>query len=159
MTPARLRIAPRSRGLFRVRVELEEFLLDARCGKDISFLLETWRVDDHAEERWGAVKYVIKPRKRTETILQGGLLPDRLHLLGHVNPDVGAQRILLHIQRPGQPSLWEKLTLGPAASFDYELLDDMPAGQRPFRGNARVREFGVRNAHARVADAGVRKNP
>lgn len=129
VTPARLRIEPHARGLFRVRIELEEYLLDARCGKDIAFLLEAWRIDDHTETRWGAVKYVIKPRRRTETVLQGSVMSDRLHLFGYVSPDVGAQRILLHIQRPGLPSLWETLTLGPAASFDYELYEDMPSGQ------------------------------
>ncbi|MEO6712345.1 MAG: hypothetical protein ABIM89_02820 [Mycobacteriales bacterium] len=143
VTPARLRIAPRSRGLFRVRVDLDEALLDARCGKDVSFLLETWRVDDHSEQRWGAVKYVVKPRRRTTTTLLGGLMPERLHLVGHVSPDVGAQRILLHIQRPGQPSLWEELTLGPASTFDYELLEAFAPGQE-VRATARfdgTREF------------------
>ena len=56
-------------------------------------------------------------------------MPDRLHLFGHVSPDVGAQRVLLHIQRQGLPSQWETLTLGPAASFDYELHEDIPSGQ------------------------------
>jgi hypothetical protein len=49
VTPAQMRIAPRSRGLFRVQVELEEFLLNARCGKDIAFVLEAWRLDDDSE--------------------------------------------------------------------------------------------------------------
>jgi hypothetical protein len=129
VTPAQLQIAPKSRGLFRVHVELEERLLHARCGKDITFLLEAWRLDDHAEERWGAAKYVIKPRKRTQTILQGWVKHDQLRLWGHVSPDVGAQRILLHIQHPEEPSLWEKLTLGPGASFDYEVSGDVPPGQ------------------------------
>jgi hypothetical protein len=129
VTPARLRIAPRSRGLFRVRLELEEFLLDARCGKDITFVLEAWRNEDHAEERWGGAKYVIKPRRRTETVLDGSILPDRVHLFGHVSPDVGAQRVLLHIQLPGQPSVWETLTLGPASTFDFELDGDFPPNE------------------------------
>jgi hypothetical protein len=130
VTPARLRIAPRSRGFFRVRVELEEFLLDARCGKDITFVLEAWRFDDHAEERWGGAKYVIKPRRRTETVLDGDIMPVRLHLFGHVSPDVGAQRVLLHIQMPGQPSIWETLTLGPASTFDFQMDGNFPFNEQ-----------------------------
>ncbi len=127
--PAELSIAPRSRGLFRVRVELEEYLLDARCGKDIAFVLEAWRVDDHAEERWGGAKYVIKPRRRTETVLDGSIMPSQVHLHGHVSPDVGAQQLLLHIQLPGEPSVWEALTLGPASTFDFVLDGDFPPNE------------------------------
>jgi len=86
-------------------------------------------LDDHAETRWGAAKYVIKPRKRTETLLQGWMLPEQLHLWGHVTPDVGAQRILLHVQRPAQPSLWEEVPLGPGSSFDFELQGSFPFEQ------------------------------
>lgn len=129
VTPAQLRIAPRSRGLFRVRVELEEFLLHARCGRDIALVLEAWRLDDDSEERWGGAHYVIKPRRRTETVLDGAILPERIQLFGHVSPDVGAQRLLLHIQIPGQPSVWETLTLGPASTFDFELAGDFPANE------------------------------
>ncbi len=129
VTPAVLRIAPRSRGMFRIKVELEEYLLDARCNKDITFILEAWRRDDDSEERWGGAKYVIKPRRRTETVLDGGIMFERVHLFGHVSPDVGAQRLLLHIQIPGQPSVWETITLGPAATFDFELEGEFPAGE------------------------------
>jgi hypothetical protein len=124
ITPAELRIAPRSRGLFRVHVALEEYLLDADCGKDISFVLEAWRFEDHTEERWGGAKYVIKPRRRTETVLDGSVLPTRVTLHGHVSPDVGAQRLLLHIQVQDEPSIWEQITLGPASTFDFVLDGD-----------------------------------
>ena len=56
-------------------------------------------------------------------------MPETVHLLGNVTPDVGAQRLLLHLQQPGHPSLWETVTLGPAASFDFELAGNFPAGQ------------------------------
>ena len=97
ITPAVMKIEPFSTGYFRVRAVLEEALLTARCGKDISFLLQAWRKEDHSEERWGAAKYIIKPRKRTETFLQGGIMPDKLFLSGHVAPDVGAMSVLLQI--------------------------------------------------------------
>jgi hypothetical protein len=127
--PAQLRIAPKSRGIFRIRVELEESLLTRSCGKDIEFLLEAWRRDDDSEERWGAAKYIIAPRKRTEITLQGSIMHNLVHLFGHVNPDIGAQRVLLHIQRPGQPSLWERLTLGPASTFNFELSGNFPPAE------------------------------
>ncbi|WP_306535226.1 hypothetical protein [Geobacter sp.] len=129
VTPARMQIAPFSRGYFRVRVDLEESLLTATCGKDISFVLEAWRRDDDGYERWGGAKYTIKPRLRTTTTLDGAILPNKLKLFGAVSPDVGAQRILLHVQRPGRPSIWEEITLGPASTFDYEILDQFPAGE------------------------------
>ena len=129
ITPARLQIRPRSRGLFRVRVDLEERLLDARCGKDVEFLLEAFRLDEHAEARWGAVKYIVKPRWRTATVFDGHIMFDQVHLLGHVSPDVGAQRVLFHVQRPGQPSLWQRDTLGPASTFDVELPGPWPSGE------------------------------
>jgi hypothetical protein len=129
VTPARMQIAPFSRGYFRVRVELEESLLKATCGKDISFVLEVWRRDDDGYERWGGAKYTIKPRLRTTTTLDGAILPEKLKLFGSVSPDVGAQRILLHVQRPGRPSIWEEITLGPGSTFDYEILDQFPAGE------------------------------
>lgn len=126
ITPARLKIAPFSRGYFRVRAVLEERLLKVECGRDITFLLEVWRKDDHTEERWGASKYILKPRKRTETVLDGGLLPDKLSLFGHVSPDVGALRVLLQVQRPGRPTEWVDVPLGPASTFDLEIEDDFP---------------------------------
>jgi hypothetical protein len=129
ITPALMKIAPFSAGYFRVRAVLAEALLTARCGKDISFVLEAWRKDDDSEERWGAAKYIIKPRKRTETILQGGIMPDKLFLFGHVSPDVGAMRVLLQIQRPGQETLWEEVNMGPASTFDFQLSGDFPAGE------------------------------
>ena len=129
ITPARLRIAPFSKGYFRVRAVLEEWLLTARCGKDISFLLEVWRKQDHSEERWGAAKYVIKPRKRTETVLQGNVLPDQISLFGHVSPDVGALKVLLQIQRPGQVTIWEEVPLGQASTFDFQLPGEFPPNE------------------------------
>ncbi len=126
ITPSRMKIAPFSRGIFQVNAELDERLLYANCGKDITFVLEAWRLDDHSDERWGAAKYIIKPRFRTTTILDGSLLPEKLHLYGSVSPDVGAQKVLLHIQRPGMDSIWDEVNLGPGSTFDYELLDDFP---------------------------------
>ncbi|MBD2056574.1 hypothetical protein H6F88_11195 [Oculatella sp. FACHB-28] len=127
--PAQLKIAPFSTGYFRVRVVLDESLLKATCNKDISFVLEAWRLDDHAYERWGGAKYIIKPCKRTSISLDGYILPDRLNLFGSVSPDVGAQRILLHVQRPGLPSTWEEISLGPASTFEHEILDDFPPNE------------------------------
>ncbi|WP_282607010.1 hypothetical protein [Pelagibius sp. Alg239-R121] len=129
VTPDRMRIAPRSRGYFRVRAELSERLLYANCGKDIDFRLEVLRLEDHAQERWGASRYVIKPRFRTETVLNGGLMPERLTLFGHVSPDVGAQDVLLQIQRVGRPTVWTRVPLGPASTFDFEIEDDFPANE------------------------------
>ena len=129
ITPSVMKIVPFSKGYFRVRAVLEESLLTARCGKDISFILEAWRKEDHSEERWGAAKYIIKPRKRTETILQGGIMPDKLNLFGNVTPDVGAMTVLLQIQRPGQETIWERVSMGPASTFEFELAGDFPAGE------------------------------
>jgi hypothetical protein len=72
---------------------------------------------------------VIKPRRRTETVLDGSVIPTQLHLVGYVSPDVGAQRVLLHIQLPGQPSVWETMTLGPGSTFDFELDGNFPPNE------------------------------
>lgn len=128
VTPGEMRIPRKSAGVFRIRVELEEGLLSARCGKDITFLLEAWRLDDHAYERWGASKYTILPRLATKTILEGGITPGGvgLHLWGAVEPDIGAIKVLLHIQLPDQAPLWEEVTLGPGATFDFTLPAEIP---------------------------------
>lgn len=126
VTPRRLRIRGNSRGAFRVRVELEERLLKARCGKDISFLLEAWRLDDHEYEQWGAAKYTIKPRLATKTDLEANVLPDQLHLTGAVTPDVGAFPVLFHIDLPGQEPFWEERILGPGSTFDLVIPAEIP---------------------------------
>lgn len=127
ITPARMEIAPRSRGFFRVRAVLEERLLDARCGKDIDFRLQALREEDHAEENWGSSRYVIRPRLKTKTTLNGTIMPNRVRLSGQVSPDVGAMQVLLQVERPGQPTLWERIPLGPNSTFDFEINDDFPA--------------------------------
>ncbi len=129
VTPAALTIPRKRAGTFRVRVELEEALLARTCGKDISFLLEAWRKDDDAYERWGASKYTITPRLATETVLEGSLLPDRLDLHGIVKPDVGAGSVLLHVQLPNQPPMWREVPLGPGATFELVLPGDMPPNE------------------------------
>jgi len=126
VSPEKLQISPFSRGLFQIKVELEEHLLKAKCNKDITFVLEAWRRNDDSYERWSGAKYTIKPRFKTTTTLDGSLLPEKLHLYGSISPDVGAQSALLHIQRPGQPSIWEDVPLGPGSTFDYELEEDFP---------------------------------
>ena len=127
VTPARLTIAPRSRGLFRIKVELDERLLYRKCGKDIEFLLRALRDEDHDQEPWGASKIIVKPRFRTETVLNGTIMPQRLRLFGHVAPDVGAQDVLLQVERPGEPTLWTSVPLGPGASYDWEMEGDFPS--------------------------------
>ncbi|MDJ0944432.1 MAG: hypothetical protein QNJ30_13250 [Kiloniellales bacterium] len=127
ITPARMEIAPRSRGFFRVRAVLEERLLNARCGKDIDFRLQALREEDHAQENWGSSRYVLQPRLRTKTTLNGGILPEQLKLSGQVSPDVGAMEVLLQIERPGQPTLWERVPLGPNSTFDFVIDDSFPA--------------------------------
>lgn len=127
--PSSMKIAPFSKGLFRVVVRLEERLLDAKCNKDIDFRLEVWRDDDHAQERWGSSRYVIKPRRRTQIELDGSIMPQRIRLFGAVTPDVGAQDILLQIKRAGKQTIWERITLGPASSFDFELSGEFPSGE------------------------------
>ena len=122
MTPARLTIAPHSRGLFRLRAELEERLLYRKCGKDIEFLLRVLRQEDHAQEPRGASKIVIKPRFRTKTVLNGELFSARLHLFGHVNPYVGAQDVLLEVERPGEQTLWTTVDLELEASFPFNTV-------------------------------------
>lgn len=129
VTPAELTIPRKRAGTFRVRVELEEALLHATCGKDITFVLEAWRKDEHSHERWGASKYTIMPRLATQTVLEGSLRSDKLHLLGVVNPDVGAGSVLLHVQLPNQPPLWQQVALGPGATFDFVLPGDFPPNE------------------------------
>ncbi|QUS59043.1 hypothetical protein [Pseudovibrio brasiliensis] len=126
--PSHMQIAPFSRGSFRVQVQLEERLLDALCNKDIDFRLEVWRDDDHTQERWGSSRYVIKPRRRTKIELDGTISPERVRLFGAVTPDIGAQEILLNIKRANEPALWERITLGPASTFDFELTGLFSAG-------------------------------
>lgn len=121
VSPARMKIAPRSRGLFRIKAVLEERLLTARCGKDIDFRLVAYRTEDHNEEPWGSARYRIKPRLATEIELNGSVLPTSMHLWGQVTPDVGAQNVLLQIDRPGEPTLWQRITMGPNATYDFEL--------------------------------------
>jgi hypothetical protein len=127
VTPPRMRIAPRSRGLFEIRADLEERLLYARCGKDIEFRLVAMRAEDHAAEPWGSSYFVIKPRIATRTVLDGMILPTSLRFSGKVVPDVGAQSVLLQIDRPGEPTLWERVAMGPNATFDFELEGEFAA--------------------------------
>jgi hypothetical protein len=124
ITPEKMKIAPRSRGFFQIKAELSERLLYAECGKDIDFRLVALREDDHAEKSWGSARYVLKPRFRTVTTLRGSLTPLALRLHGSVSPDVGAQQVLLQIDRPGEPTLWERVDLGPNSTFDFELTGD-----------------------------------
>lgn len=128
VTPARMKIAPRSRGLFQIRAVLEERLLKARCGKDIDFRLVALRQDDHAEEPWGSSRYIIKPRIATQTSLNASVMPTQLRFSGKVTPDVGAQSVLLQIDRPGEPTLWQRVTMGSNATFDFALDGDFPDG-------------------------------
>lgn len=128
ITPDKLRIPPNGRGTFRVRVELSERLLHARCGKDITFLLEAFREYDHSDDPWGAAHYTIKPRFATETRLEGHVMGDKLVLHGSVSPDVGAYPVLLHIDLPGEDPIWTELTLGPGSSFDLTLPAEIPSG-------------------------------
>jgi hypothetical protein len=136
VTPAELTIARKRAGTFRVRVELEEALLAKTCGKDVSFVLEAWRRDDDAHERWGASKCTIAPRLATQTILEGSLMPENLSLHGVVTPDVGAESVLLHVQLPDEPPLWQKVALGPGATFELVLPREMPPN-REVRATAR----------------------
>lgn len=119
VSPALLRIPGRSRGIFRLRMELEERLLEARCGKDVTFLLDAWRRDDHAFQIWGTSKFQVRPRIATRIQLTGSLVPGTgVHLTGAVTPDVGAERFLLHVVFPDTEPMWLSQVLGPGSTFD-----------------------------------------
>ncbi|MCG8328246.1 MAG: hypothetical protein MI974_11200 [Chitinophagales bacterium] len=122
VTPAKLRIQRKRKRIFRVKVELEESLLKTTCGKDINFLLEAWRVDSHSYERWGANKYIIKPRYATETVLDLFVYPgdNRLTLSGFVTPNLKQNKVTIHLQMPDE-EIWESFILDNDSSFYYEF--------------------------------------
>lgn len=165
VTPADLTIPRKRAGTFRVRVELDEPLLNAACGKDISFVLEAWRKDDHACERWGASKYTIMPRLATQTVLEGDLLPDQLRLLGVVTPD-GCRRRQRAAACPVAESAAAVAAGGTRARCDVRFLTAwrLPAKRggprdRALRTHLCACEFDVQDAEALVDPARLKHRP
>ena len=130
ISPRKMRIRGKSRGLFRVRAELEERLLDAACGKDIPVVLDAWRQRDHNWDRWGATKIVYKPRLATSIALDLNIVPgEGVRLVGAVTPDIGGESLRFHIVLPNQDPFWITRSLGPAATFNFVVDGPLETGE------------------------------
>jgi hypothetical protein len=107
---------------FRVRAVLDDSLLDAQCGRDMSFLLEAWRRDDHSEERWSACKYVLRPRRKTEIEIDGYFYGSNIQVWGDVTPEsVGAAHLQIMVHISDQEPMWIPTILGAGAHFEIEV--------------------------------------
>lgn len=126
IAPPVMTVPGKSTRFFRVKIELEEWLLHARCGKDVEFLLEAWREDDHSVVRWGATKYRIKPREATELSLIGSMsswVADQIKLHGTITPDVGQGTIRIRVHFDGEEAFWAEVPLEGAGTFQLDLDD------------------------------------
>lgn len=120
--PTRLRIPGKSRGVFSVRAELEERLLDAKCGGDIPVILDAWCERDHYWDRWSSTKIVYQPRRATKIDLSLQLTTgDAVRVVGSVTPDIGGEDLEYHIIFPGADPIWVRRPLGPASTFDHVI--------------------------------------
>jgi M6 family metalloprotease-like protein len=121
VSPRSLIVPSKATRYFRVKVELEEWLLHVSCGKDVDFLLEAWRRDGDSEVRWGATKYRIKPRLATALTLQGYWVYDAIKLYGAISPDIGPGNIRLRVRFEGENAFWMERPLEGAGTFELEL--------------------------------------
>jgi len=131
--PTRLRIPGKSRGVFSVHAELEERLLDAKCGGDIPVILDAWRERDHYWDRWGATKIVYQPRRATKIDLSLLLVPGHgLRVTGSVSPDIGGDDLDFHIVFPNSEPIWVRRPLGPASTFNHVIEGEIGANESAF---------------------------
>ncbi|MBW3537740.1 MAG: hypothetical protein KY395_08285, partial [Actinobacteria bacterium] len=121
VNPGRAVVPAGGSRLFRLTLEVAEEYLHRVCGKDIDFRVETWRVTGESEERWGAVRYRLKPRLKTAISIEGWWVGSLISIHGGIDPDVGAGVVELHIHPAGEADFWHTVNLGPAATYTLDL--------------------------------------
>lgn len=159
----RLRVAPRRRviepgatALFRCTVTLDEQTVRAGCENDRTFMLYAYRETPHALVRWSGCKYVIKPRTRSTTTLNGMWSHDALKLHGTVTPAPAGGEVRLRLLFEGSSvPQWVPVPLEAGGSFQLQETFDFPAGTE-----LRARAFfdGDRQLAPSTSDEIVRSN-
>lgn len=120
--PAAMRIPGKSRGVFSVRAELDDAMLDAKCGGDFPVIIDAWMQRDHYWDRWGATKIVYQPKRGTKIDLSINLAPGTgIRLFGAVTPDIGGEDLDFHVVLPGADPVWIRRPLGPGSTFDHVI--------------------------------------
>jgi hypothetical protein len=112
-------IAPNETAIFLCTLELDDNVIASGSENDREFLLVTWRVADDSSERWGACKYKIRPRKKTEVTIDGhwNVLFPGIQVSGSVTPDSGSGSILLRTYFEGHEPTWRRVDLWPGGTY------------------------------------------
>jgi hypothetical protein len=131
VTPRERTIAAGETAIFSCLLELDDAVIDSGCRNDREFILWTWRETEHAFERWGGCKYVVRPRKATVTTLEAWWsMDDTIHASGRVSPDPGGGHVELSVALDGQPATWIDVALQPSGSFTWTgTTGDHEAGE------------------------------
>lgn len=131
----RLRVTPRSRiiapgatAIFHCTLTLDEQIIRTGCQNDRSFMLYALRQTAHDLVRWGGCKYVIQPRRRTETTLSGMWSHNFLTLEGAVVPAPGAGPVRLRMRFADNPPQWVTVDMEAGGTFSLEQTTNFPAG-------------------------------
>jgi hypothetical protein len=119
VTPSVRVIAPKETAIFSCKLELDDAVIDAGHRNDPSFLLVTWRNTEEASERWGAVKYTVQPRRRTDLSLKGSWSANStVSVHGTLSPDpAGSGFIRLFVSFKGGKPQWLALNLQPGGTY------------------------------------------
>jgi len=121
VTPGVRVIDPGETAIFQCELELDHTVIDAGCEGDREFRLVAWRETPHTQERWGAVKYTVRPRERSETSLERSWQSGAVHLYGSVTPPAAGEQVLLRLDFAHGPTRWHDTTIKSGGTFTAEI--------------------------------------
>jgi M6 family metalloprotease-like protein len=118
VTPSRRTIPPRTKVLFRCKLELDENIIDAGCRNDREFDIVVWRVEGDTTVKWGGVHYKVRPRNKSVTQLTGYWNDDKsIQLSGSVTTDPGGGIVHVRFAFDGLAAEWMTAPIMPGGGF------------------------------------------